>query len=248
MQDLVQSVFEGSELCFRAIHGQCCAINLSTLSTLAKIRSPWSDHACIHRCKSDMKLRNSPFSLLPSQSISWDEVTDSIRLGVSCLRGYVLECCVDAVQHVHPAIDRLVHFCAQLLFDVSHFLSQLLLEHCEVCCGDHVCLLFLLELPLVLLLQQCCAWPRSCPSVPVRGVDHRHSATMSNASLFCGTLEPTRMRQVCALINKEKKRKREREKKKKKKKKKKKEKQKEEKRKNGETTQKKEKRQKFKKV
>ena len=27
-QDLVQSGFEGSEVCFRAIHGQCCAINL----------------------------------------------------------------------------------------------------------------------------------------------------------------------------------------------------------------------------
>ena len=86
------------------------------------------------------------------------------------------------------------------LYDVSHFLSQLLLENCEVCCGDHVCLLFLLELPLVLLLPQCCAWPRSCPSVPARGVDHRRSATMSNASLFCGTLEPTRMRWECGQV------------------------------------------------
>ena len=81
---------------------------------------------------------------------------------------------------------------------------------------------------------QCCAWSRSCPSVPARGVDHRHSATMSNASLFCGTLEPTRMRwecgqvrvtrlrkgsncagvqrcQVCAPINRERERERERE-------------------------------------
>ena len=74
------------------------------------------------------------------------------------------------------------------------------LEYCEVCCGDHVCLLFLLELPLVLLLPQCCAWPRSCPSVPARGVDHRRSATMSNASLFCGTLEPTRMRWECGQV------------------------------------------------
>ena len=53
----------------------------------------------------------------------------------------------------------------ELLYDVSHFLSQLLLEYCEVCCGDHVRLLFLLELTLVLLLPQCCAWPRSCPSI-----------------------------------------------------------------------------------
>ena len=42
----------------------------------------------------------------------------------------------------------------------------------------------------MLLLPQWCAWPRRCPSVPARGVDHRRSATMSNASLFCGTLEP----------------------------------------------------------
>ena len=97
--------------------------------------------------------------------------------------------------------DRLVHFCAQLLYVVSHFQSQLLLEHCEVCCGDHGCFLSLQELPLVLLLQpQCCAWPRSCPSVPARGVDHRRSTTMSNASLLCGTLDPTRMRWECGKV------------------------------------------------
>ena len=82
----------------------------------------------------------------------------------------------------------------------------------------------------MLLLPQCCAWPRSCPSVLARGVDHRRSATMSNASLFCGTLEPTRMRwecgqtrlrkgsncagvqrcQVCAPINRESERERDR--------------------------------------
>ena len=52
----------------------------------------------------------------------------------------------------------------------------------------------------MLLLPQCCAWPRSCPSVLARGVDHRRSATMSNASLFCGTLEPTRMRWECGQV------------------------------------------------
>ena len=40
----------------------------------------------------------------------------------------------------------------------------------------------------------------SCLSVPTRGVDHRRSATMSNASLFCGTLEPTRMRWECGQV------------------------------------------------
>ena len=52
----------------------------------------------------------------------------------------------------------------------------------------------------MLLLPQCCAWPRSCPSIPARGVDHRRSATMSNANLFCGTLEPTRMRWECGQV------------------------------------------------
>ena len=87
-----------------------------------------------------------------------------------------------------------------MLCDVSHFLSQQLLKYCEVCCVDHVCLLFFLELPLLLLLSQCCAWFQSCPSVPARGVDHRRSATMSNASLFCGTFEPTRMRWECGQV------------------------------------------------
>ena len=166
---------------------------MSTLSTLAKIRSPWSDHGCIHRCKSDMKLRNYPFSLLPSQF-----------LGMRSLSVVFVDTFWSAVlmlfnMSILPLTVSFI-FCAQLLYDVSHFLSQLLLEYFEVCCGDHVCLLFLLELPLVLLLSQCCAWPRSCPSVPTRGVDHRRSATMSNASLFCGTLESTRMRWECGQV------------------------------------------------
>ena len=31
---------------------------------------------------------------------------------------------------------------------------------------------------------RCCAWPRSCSSVPTRGVAHRRSSTMSSATLF----------------------------------------------------------------
>ena len=41
--------------------------NFSVLSTLTSVFSPWFDHACIHKCKSDVKLRHFPFSLLPSQ-------------------------------------------------------------------------------------------------------------------------------------------------------------------------------------
>ena len=39
----------------------------STLSTLTRIRSPWSDHACIHKCSSAMKFLGWPLSWLPSQ-------------------------------------------------------------------------------------------------------------------------------------------------------------------------------------
>ena len=44
---------------------RCC--RPCPLSTLVRIISPWFDNACIHKCRSDVKLRNSPFSLLPSQ-------------------------------------------------------------------------------------------------------------------------------------------------------------------------------------
>ena len=40
---------------------------LSNLSVLLNADKPSSDHACIHKCRSDMKFRNSPVSLLPSQ-------------------------------------------------------------------------------------------------------------------------------------------------------------------------------------
>ena len=93
------------------------------------------------------------------------------------------------LQHVHYASDCLIRFCPQLLYHVCHFLSQLLLKRCEVCWGDHVCSLLL---PLLLLLQGR-AWPRSFASVSARGVAQPRSASMSNATLFCVTLEPTRM-------------------------------------------------------
>ena len=37
------------------------------LSTLTRIVPPSQDHACIHKCRSDMNCRMSPLSLLPSQ-------------------------------------------------------------------------------------------------------------------------------------------------------------------------------------
>ena len=40
--------------------------NFSVLSTMTSVFSSWFDHACIHKCKSEVKLRNFPFLLLPS--------------------------------------------------------------------------------------------------------------------------------------------------------------------------------------
>ena len=53
--------------------------NLSVLLTLRSVVSPSSDHACIHKCKSDKKCRKSPLSLLPSQLL---EKRPLIRCGL----------------------------------------------------------------------------------------------------------------------------------------------------------------------
>ena len=106
----------------------------------------------------------------------------------------LVKCCFDVVHHVHSAADCLIHLCSHLLHHICHFLSQLLLKCCEVCWGDHICSLFCWS------CCYCCCYRRvvlglgGFASVSTRGVTHRRSATMSNATLFCGTLEPTRMR------------------------------------------------------
>ena len=73
--------------------------NLSVLSTLTSIVSPSSDHACIHKCRSDMKFRNYPLSLLRSQ---FHGMRSLIRDGLEAVdvAENILECCVDAVQNV----------------------------------------------------------------------------------------------------------------------------------------------------
>ena len=140
-----------------------------------------------------MKLQNSPFSLLPSQLLG---IKSLIRYGLESF-AFVDTFCIAALMLFNISIllfSSLIHFCAQLLYDFIHFLPQLLLKHCQICCGDHVCLLTLLKLQLLLLLPRCCDWPRgSFERSHARGAKWR-SATMSNASLFRGTLEPTRMR------------------------------------------------------
>ena len=101
--------------------------NLSVLSTLTSIISPSSDHACIHKCKSDKKFRNYLLSLLPSQFLGMRSL---IRDGLEA---------VDFAETFWSAVLMLfkmstlpltisVHFQSQLLYHVCHFLSQFLLK------------------------------------------------------------------------------------------------------------------------
>ena len=64
---------------------------LATLSTLTKIRSPWSDHACIHMCSSVMKFLNWPFTWLPSQLFG---IKSLILYGLSASAGPAESLCM----------------------------------------------------------------------------------------------------------------------------------------------------------
>ena len=107
--------------------------------------------------------------------VSWDKVADSIWLGLCWFCCYSLKCCTYAVQHVHSAADRFVHFC-----------SQLLKRH-EVCRGDKVCSGFCCSCRPFCCCRKCGTCPRICSIVFTRGVVHRRSAIMPSATLFLGT-------------------------------------------------------------
>ena len=70
--------------------------NLSVLSTLTSTVSPPLDHACIHKCKSDMECPNYPLSLLPPQYLGMKSL---IRYGLGSEFAFT-RCYGDAVQHV----------------------------------------------------------------------------------------------------------------------------------------------------
>ena len=96
---------------------------LSTLSSLTRIRSTWSDHACIHKCSSAMKFLNWPLSWLPSQLFG--DRSLALQLGCFCMALEML----------------LVHFCTNSLQGVWKLLSDLLMQRHQVCCGGHTFLL-----------------------------------------------------------------------------------------------------------
>ena len=137
--------------------------NLSVLSTPTSIVSPPSGHACLHKCRSDMKCQNYP-----------------------CWFGSTMFC-NDALMLLNMSSLPLT---VSSISVRSHFLPQWL-ECDHIGCGDHRLFTILLLLELLLLLPRTL---KGLSNVSTRGVAERRSATMSNASLFCGNLEPTRMR------------------------------------------------------
>ena len=80
----------------------------------------------------------------------------------------------DAPDCIQPASDCCVHFLTDSLQGVCNLLCDLLLQRHQVCCGGHTCLL-----PDYATAAAC-------------GGAYQRSATMTNASLFCGNLEPKR--------------------------------------------------------
>ena len=136
-----------------------------------------------------MNLLNSLF--IVAFPISWDGVADSLRLVFCWSCRYVLKCCVDAVQHVHPSTDRVIHFCSQLLHYICNFLPQLLLKCCEVCWGDHVCSLF--------CWSRCCCccyrdWSRGSRALPLVTLLNHAPLQCQMQLCFLANLEPTRKR------------------------------------------------------
>ena len=107
---------------------------LSTLPTGTSIVSPSADHACIHKCRSDVTCRTELSLVISACQVSWDGVADSVWLCGSELYYHISQSIVDAVHRVDPATDCPIQFCAHLLYDFCHFYSSLLLE------GDQVCL------------------------------------------------------------------------------------------------------------
>ena len=89
---------------------------LSTPSTLTRIRSPWSDPACIHKCSSAMKFLNWPSSWLPSQ-----------LFGVKPLILYGLPVSAEPAES-QSAIDCREQFFTDSLQRVCNLLSDLLLQ------------------------------------------------------------------------------------------------------------------------
>ena len=108
----------------RTIYRKCAAVKLVSATTLTSVLSPSSDHACIHKCKSDVKCLNYPLSLLPSQFLGMKSL---IRYS------YADTLCNGVAMRFNMSNLPLTASFSSVR--ICPFLSQLLLKNHQVCCG-----------------------------------------------------------------------------------------------------------------
>ena len=124
--------FNCSEHLLWAIYFKCVDLELAAASIVSHL----SDHACIHKCTSDMRCVNSPMSLLSSQFLGMRSL---IRYGFGT--GFADTLYSAVTIPLNTANLPLTASCssfANLLCHICHFFSQLLLNISHVCC-DHAC-------------------------------------------------------------------------------------------------------------
>ena len=161
--------------------------NVSPQSSLTRIVFPSSDHACIHLCMSDLECRNYPLSLLPSH-FSKNEVADSVWLGSSCFA--VTFCCAVLMLLNMSLLPLTVSFISVRNCCVTSAIS------CLSCCWNVT-----ISAVVTMSVQNSAiagaaanADFRRPSGASTRDVAERRSASISIATLFCGNLQPTRMR------------------------------------------------------
>ena len=160
---------------------------MSPQSSLTRIVSHSSDHACTHQSKSDLKCREYPLSLLPSHC---PEMKSPIRYGLEAT-GFAVTFCSAVLMLLNMSILPLtVSFISVRNCCVTSASSCL-----NCCCNVTI------SAALTMAVHTSAAAGaaadadfRRLSSASTRDVAERRSASMSNATLFCGNLQPTRMR------------------------------------------------------
>ena len=161
--------------------------NVSPQSSLTRIVSHSSDHACTHQSKSDLKCREYPLSLLPSHC---PEMKSPIRYGLEAT-GFAVTFCNAVLMLLNMSILPLaVSFISVRNCCITSAIS------CLSCCWN-VTISAVVTMAVHTSAAAGAAADadfRRLSSASTRDVAERRSASMSNATLFCGNLQPTRMR------------------------------------------------------
>ena len=151
---------------------------LSTLSTLTSIRSPWSDLACIHKCSSAMKFLNWPLSWLQAQ-----------LFGIKSMILYGLAASAGPAEILRMALEMLL-IASSLPFDSRvHLFADSLRRSLPCCCN-------VIKSAFVAMPACYCTTPAAAADLESLQVTSLAMALNRAplATLFCGNLEPTRMR------------------------------------------------------